>query len=45
MVIDNLRAAYRSLRAAPGYSLGFDAPIRARSINDAVRFLQRILRP
>ena len=31
--------------AAPGYSLGFDAAIRAQSINDAVRFLQRILRP
>jgi dienelactone hydrolase len=31
--------------AAPGYSMGFDAAIRAQSINDAVRFLQRILRP
>jgi hypothetical protein len=31
--------------AAPGYSLGFDAAIRAQSINDAVRFLQLILRP
>jgi dienelactone hydrolase len=31
--------------AAPGYSMGFDAAVRAQSINDAVRFLQRILRP
>ena len=31
--------------AAPGYSMGFDAAVRAQSINDATRFLQRILRP
>lgn len=31
--------------AAPGYSMGFDAAIRAQSITDAVRFLQRSLRP
>jgi hypothetical protein len=33
------------IAAAPGYSMGFDAPIRAQSINDAVSFLQPILRP
>ena len=33
------------IAAAPGYSMGFDAAVRAQSINDAVRFLQRILRP
>jgi dienelactone hydrolase len=27
--------------AAPGYSMGFDPAVRAQSINDAVRFLQR----
>ena len=27
--------------AAPGYSMGFDAAVRAQSITDAVRFLQR----
>jgi dienelactone hydrolase len=31
--------------AAPGYSMGFDAAVRAQSINDAVRFLQRSLPP
>ena len=31
--------------AAPGYSMGFDASVRAQSITDAVRFLQRSLRP
>jgi dienelactone hydrolase len=30
---------------APGYSVGFDAAVRAQSISDAVRFLQRNLRP
>jgi len=30
--------------AAPGYSTGFDAAVRAQSIADAVRFLQRNLR-
>jgi len=29
--------------AAPGYSMGFDAAVRAQSITDAVRFLQRSL--
>jgi dienelactone hydrolase len=31
--------------AAPGYSMGFDTAVRARSIADAVSFLQRSLRP
>lgn len=31
--------------AAPGYSMGFDAPVRTQSIADTVRFLQRSLRP
>ena len=31
--------------AAPGYSMGFDAAVRAQSITDTVRFLQRSLRP
>jgi len=31
--------------AAPGYSMGFDATVRTQSIADAVRFLQRSLRP
>jgi dienelactone hydrolase len=31
--------------AAPGYSMGFDAAVRAQSITDTVRFLQRNLRP
>jgi dienelactone hydrolase len=30
---------------APGYSMGFDAAVRAQSIADAVRFLQRNLQP
>jgi dienelactone hydrolase len=33
------------LAAAPGYSMGFDAAVRAQSIADAVSFLQRNLRP
>jgi dienelactone hydrolase len=38
-------AAFGScVAAAPGYSMGFDAAVRAQSINDATRFLQRILR-
>jgi len=31
--------------AAPGYSMGFDAAVRAQSITDSVGFLQRSLRP
>jgi dienelactone hydrolase len=31
--------------AAPGYSMGFDATIRAQSIADTVSFLQRSLQP
>ena len=31
--------------AAPGYSMGFDAAVRAQSITDTVQFLQRSLRP
>jgi dienelactone hydrolase len=31
--------------AAPGYWMGFDAAVRAQSITDAVRFLQRNLQP
>lgn len=31
--------------AAPGYAVGFDAAVRAQSIADAVRFLQRSPRP
>jgi dienelactone hydrolase len=31
--------------AAPGYSMAYDAAVRAQSISDAVRFLQRNLRP
>lgn len=31
--------------AAPGYSMGFDATVRAQSISDAVRFLRRNLQP
>jgi dienelactone hydrolase len=30
---------------APGYSMVFDAAVRAQSITDAVRFLQRNLQP
>jgi dienelactone hydrolase len=33
------------LAAAPGYSMGFDASVRAQSIADTVSFLQRNLRP
>ena len=31
--------------AAPGYSTGFDAAVRAQSIAEAIRFLQRSLQP
>ena len=33
------------MAAAPGYSMGFDAGVRAESISDAVRFLRRNLQP
>jgi dienelactone hydrolase len=33
------------VKEAPGYSMGFDAAVRAQSIADAVRFLQQNLRP
>jgi dienelactone hydrolase len=33
------------MKQAPGYSVGFDAAVRAQSIADAVRFLQRNLQP
>src|SRR3984893_9519468 len=33
------------MKQAPGYSMGFDAAVRAQSIADAVRFLQRNLQP
>jgi dienelactone hydrolase len=33
------------LREAPGYSMAYDATVRAQSINDAARFLQRNLQP
>jgi dienelactone hydrolase len=33
------------IAAAPGYSMGFDAAVRARSIADTVFFLQQSLRP
>lgn len=33
------------IAAAPGYSMGFDAAVRAQSLADTVRFLQRSLRP
>jgi dienelactone hydrolase len=33
------------LAAAPGYSMGFDAAVRAKSIADTISFLQRSLRP
>ncbi len=33
------------IAAAPGYSMGFDAAVRAQSLADAVLFLQRSLRP
>jgi dienelactone hydrolase len=35
----------KCVAAAPGYSMGFDAAVRAQSINDTVRFLERSLRP
>jgi dienelactone hydrolase len=35
----------RCIGAAPGYSMAFDAAVRAQSITDAVRFLQRNLQP
>jgi dienelactone hydrolase len=39
-------AAYAAcLAAAPGYSMGFDAAVRAQSIADTVSFLQGSLRP
>ena len=31
--------------AAPGYSTGFDAAVRAQSVADTVRFLERSMRP
>jgi dienelactone hydrolase len=33
------------IAAAPGYSMGFDAAVRAQSISDAVWFLRRNLQP
>src|SRR5215813_4179276 len=33
------------IAAAPGYSMGFDAAVRAQSVADTVFFLQRNLRP
>jgi hypothetical protein len=33
------------MNAAPGYSMAFDAAVRAQSITDAVQFLQRNLQP
>ncbi|MBS0530381.1 MAG: hypothetical protein JSS22_13460 [Proteobacteria bacterium] len=33
------------IAAAPGYSMGFDARVRAQSIADAVRFLRKSLQP
>jgi dienelactone hydrolase len=33
------------LREAPGYSMGYDTMVRAQSITETVRFLQRNLRP
>ena len=33
------------LREAPGYTMGFNAAVRAQSFSDAVRFLQKNLRP
>ena len=33
------------MKEAPGYSMGFDAAVRAQSITDAVQFLQRNLQP
>jgi hypothetical protein len=33
------------ISAAPGYSMGLDAAVRAQSIADTVSFLQRSMRP
>jgi dienelactone hydrolase len=33
------------MKEAPGYSMGFDAAVRAQSITDAVQFLRRNLQP
>jgi len=33
------------IAAAPGYSVGFDAAVRAQTLADTVRFLQQNLRP
>jgi dienelactone hydrolase len=33
------------LAAAPGYWMGFDATVRARSLSDAIQFLQQNLQP
>jgi len=33
------------MKEAPGYSMGFDATVRAQSIADAIRFLRRNLQP
>jgi dienelactone hydrolase len=33
------------MKQSPGYSMGFDAAVRAQSIADAVQFLQRYLQP
>jgi len=41
----DLAAFSACVAAAPDYSMGFDAAVRAQSINDAVRFLQRNLQP
>jgi len=35
----------KCMAEAPGYSMGFDEAVRARSLADAVRFLQRNLQP
>jgi dienelactone hydrolase len=41
-----VRAAFDAcIAAAPGYSMGFDAAVRAQSLADTVFFLQRNLRP
>jgi dienelactone hydrolase len=41
----DLSAFAACVAAAPGYSVGFDAAVRAQSIADTVRFLQQSLRP
>jgi len=41
----DLAAFSACVAAAPDYSMGFDAAVRAQSINDAARFLQRNLQP